>query len=73
MYGKSLLDSSVRRGIADSGGQFFLAVEAEVRKTWTLDDTQTFVNLSLHWKLSEDISLLAAGGRNFGPHKNDQQ
>jgi len=45
----------------------------EVRRTFAPDDSQTLLNFGLHWKLSESAVVLAAAGRQFGQHTDDQQ
>jgi hypothetical protein len=111
----NLRSSSVTRGIASPGRQFFLPVEAatevgefgldaevgrnfvqqgqdqwiggvvvahscgetiecvgEIHNTWTPHNSQTLVNLGIHWKLGESLFLLASAGREFGPATDDQ-
>lgn len=46
---------------------------AEVHQTWATHDSQTLLNVGIHWKLSESVVLLAAVGREFGTHSDDQQ
>jgi hypothetical protein len=45
----------------------------EVHQTWVPHDAQTLLNFGIHWKLSEQLLLLAAAGRDFGSHSDDQQ
>jgi hypothetical protein len=107
--------SSVSRGVATPGRQFFLPVEAatvmgdftlaaevgrnfvqdgsnqwvagiavahscgekvecvgEVHETAVAHNSQTLINLGLHWQLSESLSVLGGAGREFGPSNADQ-
>jgi hypothetical protein len=109
------LASSVSRGIAAPGRQFFLPVEAatvagdftiaaelgrnfvhdgpnqwtagiavahscgekvecvaEVHETAAPRNSQTLVNVGLHWQLSESLFVLGGAGREFGPSNADQ-
>jgi hypothetical protein len=45
----------------------------EIRRTFAPDDSQTLLNFGLHWKLNESAIVLAAAGRQFGQHTDDQQ
>lgn len=45
----------------------------EVRQSWAAHNSQTLLNLGIRWKLSESLVLLAAAGREFGTHSDDQQ
>jgi hypothetical protein len=45
----------------------------EVHQTSVPHDAQTLLNFGIHWKLNEQLLLLAAAGRDFGSHSNDQQ
>ncbi len=45
----------------------------EVHERIAPHETQTLLNLGLHWKLSEHASLLASAGREFGPRTDDRQ
>jgi len=45
----------------------------EVRETSAAHDSQTLLNFGVHWKLNESLVLLAAAGREFGAHTDDQQ
>jgi hypothetical protein len=45
----------------------------EVRRTFSPDDSQTLLNFGVHWKLNESAVVLAAAGRQFGQHTDDQQ
>ncbi len=44
----------------------------ELHQTQAAGEHQTLVNFGVHWKLREDLTLLAAAGREFGT-KNDEQ
>jgi hypothetical protein len=44
----------------------------EVHVTSAPHDSQTLVNLGIHWKLNESLVLLASIGREFGPSTDDQ-
>jgi hypothetical protein len=46
---------------------------AEVREVLAPNDSQTLLNLGLHWKLNESMVVLAAAGRQVGAHSEDQQ
>ncbi len=46
---------------------------AEVHERFAPHTSQTLVNLGARWKLSESFSILAAAGREFGRHADDQQ
>jgi hypothetical protein len=115
-FSRSWLDSSVRRGIAEPGWQFFLPFEAatkvgdydidaevgrnfvhegssqwaagfvlahscgtalecmgEMRETWEQHNAQTLLNFGVHWKLDQNLYVLAAAGRQFGSRSDDQQ
>lgn len=52
-----------------------VAVECllEVHQTWVSRDAQTLLNFGIHWKLNEQLLLLAATGRDFGSRTIDQQ
>jgi hypothetical protein len=45
----------------------------EVHETLVSHDSQTLLNLGVHWKLSESVVVLASAGREFGAHTEDQQ
>ena len=45
----------------------------EVRQQLAPGDSQTLLNLGAHWKLNESMVVLAAVGRQFGEHTNDQE
>jgi hypothetical protein len=45
----------------------------EVRETSAPHNSQTLLNIGVHWKLSESVVLLAAAGREFGTRSEDQQ
>ena len=45
----------------------------EVRRTFAPNASQTLLNFGLHWKLNESAVVLAAAGRQFGQHTDDQQ
>ena len=44
----------------------------ELHQTQSPGEHQTLVNLGLHWKLEEHLTLLAAAGREFGTKSDDQ-
>lgn len=46
---------------------------AEVRETLAPHDLQTLVNFGTRTRLAESMNLLAALGRDIGPHANDRQ
>jgi hypothetical protein len=46
---------------------------AEVRETLSPHDSQTLLNLGVHWKLKESLVVLAAAGRELGTRTSDQQ
>jgi hypothetical protein len=46
---------------------------AEVHETVSPADHQTLLNLGLHWKLTDDLVLLASSGRDFGPPSDDHR
>jgi hypothetical protein len=58
--------------VARSCGQS-LECLVEVRHTFAPDDSQTLLNFGAHWKLNESAIVLAAAGRQFGQHSDDQQ
>ncbi len=45
----------------------------EARQLITPNDWQTLLNLGVHWKLNEQTVVLAAAGRQFGQHSDEQQ
>jgi hypothetical protein len=45
----------------------------ELHETSAPHNSQTLVNLGVHWKLSESLLLLASAGREFGPSTDDRQ
>ena len=45
----------------------------EAHRTFAPDDSQTLLNVGLHLKLNESAVVLAAVGRQFGQHTDDQQ
>ncbi len=45
----------------------------EVRETSGPHDSQTLLNVGVHWKLKESLVVLASAGREFGAHTEDQQ
>jgi hypothetical protein len=45
----------------------------EVHRIQAPSDSQTLLNLGLHWKLNESAFVLAAVGREFGQQSDDQQ
>ncbi len=45
---------------------------AEIHQTQQPGEHQTLLNFGVHWKLKEDLTLLAAAGREFGT-KSDEQ
>jgi hypothetical protein len=45
----------------------------EVHETSAAHNSQTLLNFGVHWKLNESLVLLAAAGREFGAHTDDQQ
>jgi hypothetical protein len=45
----------------------------EVHQTWGTHNSQTLLNIGVHWKLNESVVLLAAAGREFGTRSDDQQ
>ena len=45
----------------------------ELRRVFTPNNSQTLLNLGMHWKLNESAFVLAAAGRQFGQHTDDQQ
>jgi hypothetical protein len=44
-----------------------------LRGVFTPNNSQTLLNLGMHWKLNESAFVLAAAGRQFGQHTDDQQ
>lgn len=44
----------------------------EVHREWKLGDPQTLLNFGLHKKLNDSMTVLAAVGREFGAHHEDQ-
>jgi hypothetical protein len=46
---------------------------AEVRETLSPHDSQTLLNLGVHWKLKQSLVVLAAAGRQVGTRTDDQQ
>ena len=45
----------------------------EVHHVFVSHDSQTLLNFGVHWKLNESMVVLAAAGREFGAHTEDQQ
>jgi hypothetical protein len=45
----------------------------EVHNTSSPHDSQTLVNLGVHWRLKETLFVLAAAGREFGPRTDNQE
>jgi hypothetical protein len=45
----------------------------ELRQRVGGGDTQTLINLGVHWKLGESLALIAAAGGEFGSASTDQQ
>jgi len=45
----------------------------EVHERLAPHNSQTLLNLGVHWKLNESVILLASAGREFGPPTDDQQ
>ena len=45
----------------------------EVHRTWNAGETQSLLNLGVHWKLNEQLIFLAAAGREFGTRSDSQQ
>jgi hypothetical protein len=58
--------------VAHSCGQN-LECLGEVRVVLAPNDSQTLLNVGLHWKLNESMVVLAAAGRQFGSHSDEQQ
>lgn len=86
VMGKFGLDAEVGRNFVQGGTNETLAgvvvahdcgenleCMAEVHETYVPHNSQTLVNLGVHWKLSESLVLLAAAGREFGPSSDDQK
>lgn len=59
--------------VAHSCGREELECLGEVHQTWAPHNSQTLLNVGIHWKLSESLVLLAAAGREFGTRSDDQQ
>ena len=59
--------------VAHSCGGENLECLGEVHQTWAPHNAQTLLNFGVHWKLNESVVLLAAAGREFGAHSEDQQ
>jgi hypothetical protein len=57
--------------VAHSCGQN-LECLGEVRHVFTPNDSQTLLNLGVHWKLNESLFVLGAAGREVGAHTEDQ-
>ena len=115
-YGRSLLKSSIRRGLAADGHRFFLPLEfatelpgfgvaaeigrefvqrgpnawaagvvaahacgseiecmAEIHTTQAPGEHQTLLNLGLHWKLDDALTVLAAIGRDVGVRSDEHR
>ena len=115
-YGRSLLKSSIRRGLAADGHRFFLPLEfatelagfgvaaeigrefvqrgpnawaagvvaahacgseiecmAEIHTTQAPFEHQTLLNLGLHWKLDDALTVLAAIGRDVGVRSDEHR
>jgi hypothetical protein len=45
----------------------------EVHHVLAANNSQTLLNLGVHWKLNESMVVLAAAGREVGAHTDDQQ
>ncbi len=45
----------------------------EVHQTWVSHNSQTLLNFGVHYKIDEQLIFLAAAGREFGAHSDDQQ
>jgi hypothetical protein len=45
---------------------------AEIHREWRPGGAQTLANLGLRWKLTENLTLLGAAGREFGHASTDQ-
>jgi hypothetical protein len=58
--------------VAHSCGQDLECI-GEVRETFAPNDSQTLLNVGLHWKLDESKVVLAAVGRQVGVRSADQQ
>jgi hypothetical protein len=58
--------------VAHSCGQDLECI-GEVRHVFSPDDSQTLLNLGVHWKVNESLFLLAAAGREVGVRTQDQQ
>jgi hypothetical protein len=58
--------------VAHSCGGENLECVGEVHQTWAPRNAQTLLNFGVHWKLNESVVLLAATGREFGTHSEDQ-
>ena len=115
-YGRSLMKSSVRRGLAADGHRFFLPLEfaadvagfgvaaeigrefvqrgpnawqagvvaahpcggalecvAEIHTTQAPGEHQTLLNLGLHWKLDDALTVLAAVGRDVAGVRSEER
>ena len=44
----------------------------ELHREWRPEGSQTLLNFGLHWKLNDSMVVLAAAGREFGTHNEDQ-
>lgn len=86
VIGEYRLDAEVGRNFVQAGANQWVAglvvardcipnIEclAEVHETAAVHDSQTLLNFGARWKLPESLSILAAAGREFGPHSSDQR
>jgi hypothetical protein len=86
VVGDFRLDAEVGRNFVQQGQDQWMAgvvvghscgetVECvgELHETSSPHNSQTLVNLGVHWKLSDSLLLLASIGREFGPSTDDQQ
>jgi hypothetical protein len=86
VVGEFGLDAEIGRNFVEQGHDQWMAgvvvahscggtVECvgEVHQTSAPHNSQTLVNLGVHWKLSESRFLLASVGREFGPPTDDHQ
>jgi hypothetical protein len=84
--GEYTLDAEVGRNFVQQGSSQWAAgfvvahscgenVEClgEVHETSAAHNSQTLLNVGVHWKLNESLVLLASAGREFGAHTEDQQ
>jgi hypothetical protein len=60
-------------GVVGHGCGEGLECQFEIHKNFEPGNSQTLLNLGLHWKLSESLVLLAALGREVGPRVAEQQ